>query len=220
MKLPHWAQIAIAGVLVLAAWLPSQITTLPTWYPALQNALTIVATYLGVVSPSASTARNALAVKLAGACLMLLILAATLAGCASFGLASSPTVPVTPANQAQVAACTSSANLHNDFVLGDYVVGGLGGSAAAVAGALSSSDTGARIGLAAGAAGAAALVVAGSTIAELGASNYSANGCSSVMAPLPSQPSAATASEFRWYDRDRRFDANAPDWSLVRTVNP
>ncbi len=68
------------------------------------------------------------------ACLAMLL--AGLSGC----LSSAPIVPVTAANQAQIASCQGTAALHNDIVLGDFVFAGAGTALSGV-GALVSDST-------------------------------------------------------------------------------
>jgi hypothetical protein len=105
-----------------------------------------------------------------------------LPGCIS----SSPIVPVTPANQAQVASCQATASLHDDVIIGDFVVGGAGAGMAGVA-ALEK-DTNTKTGLAIGAAIAGAVEMVGVAIAGFTASNFANGNCSSVVGALPMKP--------------------------------
>ena len=110
------------------------------------------------------------------ACLVLL------SGC----LSSAPIVPVTAANQAQVASCQSSAAVHNDVVIGGFVLGGIGaglGSAGAVV-----TDSGQQKALAIGAAIAGGLTLIDSAIVGFSAQNFANGNCTAVVGALPVTP--------------------------------
>jgi hypothetical protein len=63
MKLPHWAQLAVAATIVLLTWLQHQAATGAVSLPAAAvTALTVVLTVLGLLTPSTSDAANARAV--------------------------------------------------------------------------------------------------------------------------------------------------------------
>ena len=139
---------------------------------------TIAAALAGAPVPSVPAPVVAAAVKIAGSVLMI----AMLTGCIS----SAPTVPVTPANAAQISSCESSAAVHNDFVIGGFALGGisagLGASGAVV------SDTNAKTDLAIGAAVVGGLMLVDSAIVGLSASNFANSQCTSVVGALPVSP--------------------------------
>lgn len=109
----------------------------------------------------------------------LVVAALLLSGCMS----SAPTVPVTPANQAQVTSCQNTASLHNDVVIGDFVFGGAGAATGGIGAAVTDSNQ--RAWLAGGAAVASGLVVAGTAIAGFSAKNFANSHCSEVVGDLP-----------------------------------
>jgi len=113
-----------------------------------------------------------------------LLALALLAACGDLGcLSTSPSVPVTPANQAQVNTCESVGSLHNEIVLGGYVLGGatsaLGGVSAL------ESATGVKNALAISAAIAGAVGVIDTAFAAFTGQEYSANRCPDVTGVLP-----------------------------------
>jgi hypothetical protein len=112
-----------------------------------------------------------------------MLAAVTLSLCSVGCLSSAPTVPVTPANQAQITTCENTATLHDGVVVGDFVLGagttGLATAAAAVADTNTKNDM-TYIGI-----GTAAALVAGTAIAELTAANFANSQCSSVVGSLP-----------------------------------
>jgi hypothetical protein len=119
----------------------------------------------------------------AGSAMMLL-------GC----LSSAPIVPVTPDNSAWVSSCESTASLHNDVVLGDFVFGAAGTTLAGVAALEPSSNAGAKDALAISAAITGGLGLIGTAVAGYTASNFANSKCSAVVGALPAGPlPAATA---------------------------
>jgi len=107
-------------------------------------------------------------------------------------LATAPTVPVTPANQQQIASCTNIGALHNGVVVGDFVLGaGTTGvaSAAALVSDTSTKNALAVTGIVLGALSAAGTAVAGFTSAE-----FSNSQCSVVVGPLPASKRPAQAA--------------------------
>ena len=102
---------------------------------------------------------------------------------ASGCLSSAPTVPVTPANSAQITTCENTATFHNDLVIGDFVFSGAAGTLGAV-GAVASDST-AKTDAAIGAAIAGGAAVLTSSLIALTTSNYANNGCGSVVGALP-----------------------------------
>jgi hypothetical protein len=108
-----------------------------------------------------------------------------LSGCIS----SAPIVPVTPANQNQISVCQADATLHNDVVIGDFVVGGLTSGLAGVSAGLPNTDSSAKTAIAISAAVGGALTITGAAIAGYTASNFSNSNCSSVVGILPSPTS-------------------------------
>ncbi len=113
------------------------------------------------------------------------LLAVLLSGC----LTSAPIVPVTPANQAQVTSCQSTASFHDGIVIGDFAFGGIGAGLATAAAAVTDSST--KTGLAVAGAGVGGLLIAGTALAELTASNFANSQCSSVVGSLPTSPAPA-----------------------------
>ncbi|MFI5245693.1 MAG: hypothetical protein ACHQQR_10735, partial [Gemmatimonadales bacterium] len=99
---------------------------------------------------------------------ILLLVAALLVvpGC----LSSAPTVPVTPANSAQVSSCENTATMHNDLLIGDFVLTA-GGAGLGTVGALAT-DTGVKTNLAITAAAVGGAAVLTSALVGLTTSNF------------------------------------------------
>jgi hypothetical protein len=100
-------------------------------------------------------------------------------------ISSAPLVPETAANAQQIQTCEQTALAHNDVVIGDFTLGGLGAASGAAAAIVGGSNTGLSTGLAVGAAVAAALATGGTGLAAFTASNFANSQCSSVVGPLP-----------------------------------
>jgi hypothetical protein len=96
---------------------------------------------------------------------------------------SAPIGPVTPANQAQVAACQSIATLHNGVVVGDFIFGGAASGLAAVGAIVTDPQT--KTGVAIGAAIAGATGIVGTAIAGFTSRDFANSQCSSVVGDLP-----------------------------------
>jgi hypothetical protein len=118
---------------------------------------------------------------------LLCILALCLTGC----LSSTPIVPVTTANQAQVSQCESTATFHDAVVVGDVSFGIAGGTLAAAAGAVPPSNQGLQLGLGIAGAVAGAVMAGGAGLAELTAANFANQGCPSVVGALPAAAGGA-----------------------------
>ena len=101
------------------------------------------------------------------------------AGC----LSSAPIVPVTPANQAQISTCESTATLHNGVVVGGFSLSATGGTLGAVAALEPNVTTKNTLDVAA--AVAAGLALVDTSLLALSSSNFSNNNCSSVVGNLP-----------------------------------
>jgi hypothetical protein len=123
---------------------------------------------------------EAAAVGLVSAVLVLLALASGLCGCIS----SAPIVPVTPENSAQVASCQSSAQVHNDVVIGGFVLGGI--SAGLGTAGATVTDTSAKNDLAISAAVVGGLALVDTAITGFSAQDFANGNCSSVVGALPS----------------------------------
>ena len=95
-----------------------------------------------------------------------------------------PTVPVTPANAAQVSGCQSAAALHNDVTLVDIALGIPGGGLSAVTAADPSLNTSAREGLAIASTVTAVVVAVGAAVVAYASQEYAAGSCSEVV-PIP-----------------------------------
>jgi len=93
-----------------------------------------------------------------------------------------PTVPVTPANSAQVASCQGIAGLHNDVVLGDLVFG-IGGASVGTIGAIDTNPND-RTALAITSAAIAGVAAAGAAIVAYTSQEYAVGNCSEVV-PIP-----------------------------------
>lgn len=117
--------------------------------------------------------------------LVLVGIGMTQSGC----LPDTNTVPVTPANQAQVSACESTALLHNDMEIGGFVF--TGGTTVAGAAAAITSNTTAKNDLAVGAAVSGGIAAIAASIVGLSASNFASDQCSSVVGPLPATPAVS-----------------------------
>ena len=169
--------------LALAAFVSSMVSGQTLFASIVAALLSLTGTTVGVTVQQHTTAHltsrgqaaiKAAAVKVAGTLLLL-----ALAGC----LYSAPIVPVTPANQAQVASCQQTAVFHDGDVIVDFGLGGISSALAGSAAAVSDQNT--KTDLAVVSASVAALVVVGAAIAELTASNFANSNCSSVVGPLP-----------------------------------
>jgi hypothetical protein len=132
---------------------------------------------------ASDAAKKAAALRVVGSLLMLAC-CVLLAGC----LGSSPTVPVTAANTAQISQCESTATQHDGYVIGDFVFTGTGGILGA-AGAIAS-DPQTKTDLAVGATIAGGVAILASSLVAFSASNFATNNCSSVVGALPAVPIA------------------------------
>jgi orotate phosphoribosyltransferase-like protein len=119
--------------------------------------------------------------------ILILALAALLSGCIS----SAPIVPVTAANSSAISTCQSDATLHNDVVIGDFVVGGAASGLSAAAAGIA--DTNTKTDFAIAASAVAALTIAGAAIAGYTATNFANSNCSSVVGALPPTPVGSKA---------------------------
>jgi hypothetical protein len=108
-----------------------------------------------------------------------LALCITFTGC----LSAAPIVPVTPANQAQVQTCQSTASLHNGVVIGDFTIGA-GATAIGSIGALVSDST-TKTDLAITTAVLGGLSAVGIAVAGLTAQSFTNDQCGAVVGPLP-----------------------------------
>lgn len=108
-----------------------------------------------------------------------LALALFCSGC----LSSAPTVPVTPANQAQVTSCENTATWHDGFVVGDFTFTG-GAATMGVASALET-NTQAKNVLAISGAVLGGLAGIATTGTAFTASNFVNDQCSNVVGNLP-----------------------------------
>lgn len=93
-----------------------------------------------------------------------------------------PTVPVTPANSAQVSSCQGIAGLHNDVVLGDLVIG-IGGTTVGSVAAIDTNPND-RQALALTGAILAGVAAAGAVVQAYTSQEYAVGDCSSVV-PIP-----------------------------------
>lgn len=116
----------------------------------------------------------------------LFLVAVCLTGC----LSSAPVVTQTPANAAQIASCENTATMHNDLLIGDFVLTASGAGLGTV-GALAS-DTTTKTDLAIAAAGVGAAAVLTSALVGLTTSNFQNSKCGDVVGPLPAGPLPAT----------------------------
>jgi hypothetical protein len=197
-KIPHWMFIGLA--LVAGAFAqnlkdqPDFLSAIFTW-----NTANIVAdlkmaggfalaAFLGWLKTNPWNEAANKAAAAAAAKVAVVLGALFLFGGTSACITSSPTVPVTPANQAQIASCQSTASLHNGVVIGDMVVGGGATTLGAVAAALPGDQVQTRTNLAITTAALAGVTTVGAGIAALTASNFSNGHCSEVVAPLPMKP--------------------------------
>jgi len=118
--------------------------------------------------------------------LALLALGVALAGCIS----SAPIVPVTSANSAQISSCQGTATLHNDVVIGGFVLGGATSGLATAAAAFTDQNTKTDLAIAGAIAG--AVLIADTAVAGFAASNFANSQCSSVVGALPVSPLGTT----------------------------
>ena len=126
-----------------------------------------------------------------GVMLFVVLLSSFMVGC----IADAPIVPVTAANQNQIASCQSDALEHNGFMLGGLVVGA-GGTGLASIGALESNNPGLQTALAVSAAIAAGLTTVAGGGAALTASAFTNSNCSGVVGALPAQAGHAASIPF------------------------
>jgi hypothetical protein len=160
------------------------------WIGSVVSLLAVLETFF-TTPPSASLKIKALETTLAATVKPLAVLALLVfvgvsqSACAT--LSTAPVVPVTQANQTQVNDCEAEAELHNGVVIGDYVFGGGATATAAVIPFLSDTNTKNTLGgIAAGAAGIAAI---GAAVAGFEAANYANGQCSTVLGNLQAQKS-------------------------------
>jgi hypothetical protein len=100
-------------------------------------------------------------------------------------ISDAPIVPETPANQAQIQSCQSTATLHNGFVVGDFSLGGIAASLASTSAAFPGANASAKTDLAITAG-----IVAGATMVATALTGYSAatfanSNCGVVVGALP-----------------------------------
>lgn len=112
----------------------------------------------------------------------LALLASCLGGCIS----AVPIEPVTPANTAQIAGCTSDANTANDLVVGGFVLSG--GATGVGSVAALETNTGIRTGLAITTAVLGALDAIDVAWHALAVSQFTNGQCSTVVGPLGATP--------------------------------
>jgi hypothetical protein len=110
-------------------------------------------------------------------------LVAGLLGFSLLACLPAPTVPVTPANAAQVASCQGIAGLHNDLVIGDMAFG-LGGTTVGTIAAIDTNPND-RTALAITTAALAGLAGIGGAIVAYASQEYAVGNCSEVV-PIPS----------------------------------
>lgn len=134
--------------------------------------------YAGMALPQIGGAAKDAAKKL-GAVLMLLALTHSTTACIS----SAPVVPVTPANQAQISSCQSTAAAHNGFVVGDFTVGALGAASGILGAAVT--DTGQKTAFSTGAAVASGTAGVLTALAAFAAKNFANSHCTEVVGDLP-----------------------------------
>lgn len=195
IKLPHWV---LALSLLLIAEAPKVSAAFPT-QPIVQSVCGIVVQVAGAIgflagagsgsmfSAKAAASGTAGMLGLMRTLVVLVVLLAvglSLTGCMS----STPVVPVTPENQAQVSACETAALEHNAFALGDYVFTGGALAAGAVAAALPSDNASGRTDLAVTAAASAGIAGILTGLSRMTTSQFSAQRCVDVVGPLPSTP--------------------------------
>jgi hypothetical protein len=116
-----------------------------------------------------------------------LVLTLLLCACIS----SAPIVPVTPANADQISTCQTTAEIHNGFVVGDFVVGGAAVTLPTVAAALPSTSAGAKTDLAVTSAVVAGVLGVGAAMTGYTAANFTNSNCSSVVGALPPAPASS-----------------------------
>ena len=134
------------------------------------------------LSPPAAHRRSLLLAL--GVFVLLAAIAVLCSGC----LSSAPIVPETPANQAQIQSCQSTAALHNDLVIGDFVLTGGGATVGAVGALVNDVPTKNNLAITAAVLGGTALVASG--LIAYTASNFQNGQCPSVVGPLPALPAA------------------------------
>jgi hypothetical protein len=111
-----------------------------------------------------------------------ILVCASLMGCGTF-LSATPTVPVTPANAAQVSSCESTATGHNLGAIGALTLAG----GSAVVGVVDSQESSAKTQQTLGwvTAGIAALAAVDTMFTSIESANYAQSQCSSLLGPLP-----------------------------------
>lgn len=110
-------------------------------------------------------------------------------------ITSTPTVPQTPANAAQITQCQSTSGIHNTSVIGGIVLGGVATTAGTVA-AADNSDKNLQTGMAITAAATAGVAAISAGIAGMTAAAFANDHCSDVVSnpPLKPAPSAEKVS--------------------------
>lgn len=142
---------------------------------------------LGVDIPPPPVAAAPLRVPPLPVLFLVAALALLSAGC----LSSAPLVPVTPANQAQIATCQNTATEHNIFVIGDFALSG--GTAGVAAAASIAQDQNAKNALSITGIGLGGALAIGTAVAELSASNFTNSRCTDVVGALPTAKNPESA---------------------------
>jgi hypothetical protein len=175
------------GTLITSLTTAAGFTAL--WHGALVAVLVAVVnlakTQLTPADAKAKAALAAAAVKTLTTLVMtfaFVLMCAILAGCGSF-LSASPTVPVTPANSAQVSSCEATATGHNLGAIGGMTLAG----GATVVGVIDSQESNAKTQQALGwtAAIIAALAGVDTLFTTIESANYAQSQCSELLGPLP-----------------------------------
>jgi hypothetical protein len=184
---PHWIITVLALLATCGPQIAKAFPNLAPYVSVYDQFVPLILGYLGVTSISALKSKQPTVPPVVGALLMIFLLT----GC----LSSAPLVPVTPANQAQVSACETTASEHNALLVGDFVLTG-GAATLGAIGAVDSSQQ-AKTDLAIGATAAAGAAVLASSLIALTSSNYASNQCSAVVGPLPTAAPPASAAPGR-----------------------
>lgn len=189
LPIPNNIKLVVGLILVAAVGAAQALTHLePTWAWLGVIVQTLTALEFFFTVPSAASAKLAsmkatlAAFGKASVVLLALGAATSMQGCA--WLASTPIVPVTPQNQAQVAGCQSIAGAHNAIVVGDITLGAASTTLGAVSAAEPSQNQTTKVDFAIAAAAVAGVAAVGVGMVGVTAAEFVNGQCPTVVGDL------------------------------------
>ena len=232
---PHWLTLILTTITAALATYGMAIPP-DQWIAALSTSAGLIAIGKGALvavlvalvnlAKTQLTPANAQAAKvLAAAAAKTLVVLVGLAllvqttACGTF-LSATPTVPVTPANAAQVASCESTATGHNLGAIGALTLAG----GSAVVGVIDTQESGVKTQQTLGwvTAGIAALAAVDTMFTSIESANYAQSQCPSLTGVLPVQAKQSTAVIFHLdpplYGERQVWKLDAPRWNDSATA--